>query len=132
MVPEVEGLIVKVEAECCVCKDKVILQQAGIPSTVQKLNRMCVDDLAFANVMLQSNGNPPFEVLQLQVVRDQKLMHEKLHKYQASQYVQFATGEVKTDITNSPCTLVQDILATPRPTKRLKVRTTNECNKEQQ
>ena len=132
MVPEVEGLIVKVEAECCVCKDKVILQQAGIPSTVQKLNRMCVDELAFANVMLQSNGNPPFEVLQLQVIKDQKVMHEKLHKYQASQYVQFATGEVKTDITNSPCTLVQDILATPRPTKRLKVRTTNECNKEQQ
>ena len=71
-------------------------------------------------------------MLQLQVVRDQKLMHEKLHKYQASQYVQFATGEVKTEITNSPCTFVQGILETPRPTKRLKVRTTNECNKEQQ
>ena len=61
MVPEVEGLIVKVEAECRVCKDKVILQQAGIPSTVQKLNRMLVDELAFANVMLQSDGNPPFK-----------------------------------------------------------------------
>ena len=36
IVQDVDGLIVKVQAECCVCNQTVTLQQAGAPQCVQK------------------------------------------------------------------------------------------------
>ena len=50
IVQDVDGLIVKVQAECCVCNQTVTLQQAGAPQSVQKMNRMRVDERALANV----------------------------------------------------------------------------------
>ena len=108
------------------CKQTVTLQQAGAPQSVQKMNRMRVDELAFANVILQSDGRQPFEVMQLRAITADEMMHEKLHKFQASEYQKFATGSVNMDITTTPSKDVHNILSTPRQQKRLKVQKTNE------
>ena len=60
IVQDVDGLIVKVQAECCVCNRTLTLQQAGAPLSVQKMSRMRVAELALASVMLQSDGGQPF------------------------------------------------------------------------
>merc|ERR1739836_303397 len=49
IVQDVDGLIVKIQAECCVCNQTVALQQAGAPQRVQNMNRMRVGELALAN-----------------------------------------------------------------------------------
>lgn len=121
---DIDGLIVKVQAQCCVCNQTMTLQQAGAPESVQKMNRMRVGELALANVILQSDGGQPFEVMQLQAITADDLMHEKLHKFQASEYQKFATGDVKMDITTTPSKEVQNHLSTPRQAKRLKIQRT--------
>ena len=88
------------------------------------MNRMRVDELAFANVILQSDGGQPFEVMQLRAITADEMMHEKLHKFQASEYQKFATGSVKMDITTTPSKDVQNILSTPRAANRSKIQHT--------
>ena len=124
IVQDVEGFIVKLQAECCVCQKTVTLQQAGAPKTVQVMNRMSVGDLALANVILQSDGKQPFEVMQLRAITADEMMHEKLHKFQASEYQKFVTGSVKMTITTTPSKDVQELLSTPREAKRLKIQHT--------
>ena len=123
---DVDGLIVKVQAECCVCNQTVTLQQAGAPQTVQTMNRMRVGELALANLILQSHGGQPFEVMQLRAITADEMMHVKLHKFQASEYQKFATGSVKIDITTTPSKNVHNLLSTPRQVKRLKIQRTDE------
>ena len=84
------------------------------------MNRMRVGELALANVILQSGGGQPFEVMQLRAITANEMMHEKLHKFQASEYQKFATGSVKMDITTTPSNHVHNMLSTPRQAKRLK------------
>ena len=124
IVQDVGGLIVKVQAECCVCKQTVTLQQAGAPQSVQIMNRMRVGELAFANVILQSDGRQSFEVMQLQAITADEMTHEKLHKFQASEYQKFATGSAEMDIATTPPKHAQDLLSTPREAKRLKIQHT--------
>ena len=88
------------------------------------MNRIRVGELALANVILQSNGQQPFEVMQLQVIMANEMMHEKLHKFQVSEYQKFATGSVKMDITITPCKDVHNVLSTPREAKLLKIQHT--------
>ena len=126
IVQDVDGLVVKVQAECCVCKQTVTLQQAGAPQSVQKMNRMRVGELGFANVILQNDGKQPFEVMQLQVIEAGGVMHEKLHRFQAAEYQKYATGSVQMDITTTPSKNVHDMLSTPQQAKRLKVENTDE------
>ena len=87
---------------------------------------MRVGELALANVILQSDGGQPFEVMQLRAITADDMMHEKLHKFQASEYQKFATGSVKMDITTTPSKDVHNVLSTPRQAKRLKIQNTNE------
>ena len=126
IVEDVDGLIVTVQAECCVCNQTVTLQQAGVPQSVQTMNRMRVNELALANVILQSDGGQPFEVMQLRSITVDEQMHEKLHKFQASEYQKFVTGSVEMDITSTPSKDVQKLLSTPREAKHLKIRHTAE------
>ena len=126
IVQDIDGLIVKVQAECCVCKQTMTLQQAGAPQTVQTMNRMRVNELALANVILQSDGGQPFEVMQLRAISADELMHEKLHKFQASEYQKFVAGSVKMDISTTPSKDVQNHLSTPREAKRLKIQHTTD------
>ena len=121
---DVDGLTSKVEAECCVCKQNVILQKSGAPQSVQPMNRMRINDVALANVILQSDGKQPFEVMQLHVITSEQEMHQKLHKFEASQYQKFATGSETIDVTNTPSKEVQDLFSTPRQAKRLKIQHT--------
>lgn len=100
------------------------LQQAGAPERDQKMIRMRVGELALANVILQSGGGQPFEVMQLQASTAYDLMHEQLHKFQVLEYQQFAIGDVNIDITTTPSKEVQSNLSTPRQTKRLKIQRT--------
>ena len=69
---DVDGMIVKVQAHCCICDQPVTLQQSGAPKNVQKLNRMLIGELALATIILQSDGKQPFEVMQLQAIADEK------------------------------------------------------------
>ena len=126
MQPNVDGLIVTVEGTCCMCNKTVTLQQAGAPQSVQQMNRMRVGELVFANVILQSDGRQPFEVMQLRAITADDMMHEKLHKFQASEYQKFATGSVKMDITTTPSKDVHNVLSTPRQAKRLKIQNTDD------
>ena len=121
---DIDRFIVKVQAQCCVCNQTMTLQQAGAPGSVQKMIRMRVGELALANVILQSDGGQPFEVMQLQAITADDLMHEKLHQFQALEYQKFATGDVKMDITTTPSKEVQNHLTTPRQAKRLKMQRT--------
>ena len=73
------------------------------------MNRMRVNELAMANVILQSDGSQPFEVMQLHTIAENQTMHKKLHKFQASEYQKFATGSVKMDITTIPPKDVQNL-----------------------
>ena len=88
------------------------------------MNRMRVNELALANVILQSDGGQPFEVMQLRSITVDEQMHEKLHKFQASEYQKFVTGSVEMDITSTPSKDVQNLLSTPRVAKRLKIQHT--------
>ena len=72
------------------------------------------------------DGRQPFEVMQLQAITADEMMHEKLHKFQASEYQKFATGSAKMDITTTPSKDVHNVLSTPRQAKRLKIQNTNE------
>ena len=90
------------------------------------MNRMRADELALANVILQSNGKQPFEVMQLRAITTEQVFHEKLHKFQASEYQKFATASVKMDITTTPSKDVHDLLSTPRQAKRLKIQNTDD------
>lgn len=121
---DIDGLIVKVQAQCCVCNQTMTLQQAGAPGSVQKMNRMRVGELALAHVILQSDGGEPFEVMQLQAITAYDLMHDKLHKFQALEYQNFATRDVNMDITTTPSKAVQNHLSTPRQANRLKIQRT--------
>ena len=126
IVQDVDGLIVKIQAECCVCKQTVTLQQAGAPQSVQQMNRMRVGELVSANVILQSDGRQPFEVMQLRAITADDMMHEKLHKFQVKQYQNLATASVKMDITTTPSKEVHDLMSTPRQAKRLRIHNTDE------
>ena len=88
------------------------------------MNRMRVGELALANVILQSDGGQPFEVMQLQAITANQMMHGKLHKFQASEYQKFAIGSVKMDITTTQSKDVQNLLSTHREAKRLKIQHT--------
>ena len=112
--------------DCCVCSKIMTLQHARAPQTVQKMNRMRVGEMVLANVILQSDGRQPFEVMQLQTSTADEMRHEQLHKFQASEYQKFATGSVKMDITTTPSKDVHNVLSTPRPSKRLKIQNTKE------
>ena len=90
------------------------------------MNRTRVAELALANVILQSDGGQPFEVMQLRAITADEMMHEKLHKFQASEYQKFATGSVKMDITTTPSKEVHDVMSTPRQAKRLRIHKTDE------
>ena len=122
----VEGLVVQAKAKCCVCQQVVNLQQAGAPSTVQTFNRMRVNELVLANVILQNDGKHPLEVMQLRMITANQQTHEQLHRYQVNQYKKCVTGSVPMEIMTTPCKDVQELLATPRDRKRLKVQHTNE------
>ena len=80
--------------------------------------------LALANVILQSHGGQPFEVMQMRPLTEHELMHEKLHKFQALQYPKFATESVQIDVTTTPSKDVQALLSTPRAQTRLKIQHT--------
>lgn len=121
---DIDGLIAKVQARCCVCNQTMTLQQAGAPERAQKMIRMCVGELALANVILQSDGGQPFEAMQLQAITADDLMHEQRHKFQALAYQKFATGDAKMGITTTPYKEVQNHVSTPRQTKRLKMQRT--------
>ena len=88
--------------------------------------RMRIDDVVLANVIVQSDGKQPFEVMQLQVITSEQEMHQKLHKFEASQYQKFATGSETMDVTNTPSREAQDLFSTPRQPKRLKIQHTLE------
>ena len=92
----------------------------------KKMIRMRDNELAMANIILQSNGQQPFEVMQLQLISENEIMHEKLHKFQATEYQKYVTGSLKMDVTTTPCKDIQNILSTPRQTKRLKIQNTAE------
>ncbi len=111
---DIDGLIVKVQAQCCVCNQTMTLQQAGAPGSAQEMNRMIVGELALTNVILQSDGGQPFEVMQLQAITADDLMHDTLQKFQALEYQKCATGGVNMDITATPSKAVQNHLSTPR------------------
>ena len=123
---DVDGLIVKIQAECCVCKKKVTLQQAGAPESVTTMLRMTPGQMAMATVILQSDGQQPFEVMQLRQIQADDIMHEKLHKFQAFEYEKFVTGSLQIELTTTPSVDVQTVLSTPRQAKRLKIQNTNE------
>ena len=124
IVQDVDGLIVKVQATCCVCSRMMKLQQAGVPQTVQKMNRMRVGELAQACVILQNDGGQPFEIMQLRVITDNEVQHEKLHKFQAAEYQKFTGSSLQLDVTKKPSPDVQNLLLAPREAKRLKVQHT--------
>ena len=126
LIQDVDGLTVKVQAECCVCKQNVILQKSGAPQSVQTMNRMRVDEVALAQVILQSNGAQPFEVMQLRPITGEEQLHQQLHKFEASQYEKFATHSDTMDLTNTPSKRVHDLFSTPRQPKRLKIQHTLE------
>jgi hypothetical protein len=128
IVQDVDGLIVKVQGKCSVCSKIMTLQQAGAPQTVQKMNRMRVRELAMASVILQSDGGQPFEVMQLRVLTDNELQHEKLHKFQAAEYQKYMTSALKLEVTKRPSDDVQKLLQTPRETKRLKLQLTADAD----
>ena len=89
---------------------------------------MRVGELASAFVILQSDGRQPFEVMQLRVIADNEVQHEKLHKFQAAEYQKFIGSSSKLDITRKPSRDVQTLLQTPRETKRLKVQHTADAD----
>ena len=88
------------------------------------MNRMRVGELALTNVIVQSDGGQPFEVMHLRAIAADEIMHGELHKFQVSEYQKFATGSVKMDITTTPSKDVHNLLSTPRQAKRLKVQNT--------
>ena len=47
--------------------------------------------------------------MQLRAITADEIMHEQLHKFQASEYQKFATGSVKMDITTTPPNDVQNL-----------------------
>ena len=73
------------------------------------MNRLRVAELAFAKVILQSDGGQPFEVMQLQAITANEMVHEKLHNFQASEYQKFAIGSVKMGITTTSPKDVQNL-----------------------
>ncbi len=128
IVQDVDGLIVTLKGTCCVCSKSMTLQQAGAPQTVQRLNRMRVGELAVACVILQSDGSQPFEVMQLNVITDNVVQHEKLYKFQAAEYQKFIRSRLQLDVASKPSRDVQQLLLTPRETKRLKVQHTADAD----
>ena len=119
-------MVVKVQAKCCICHNIVTLQQAGAPQTVQTMNRLRVGELALANVILQSNGKQPFEVMLVRAITAEETHHEKLHKFEASEYQKLVTGSNHVEIMTTTSKKVQELLTTPRDRKRLRVQNTNE------
>ena len=92
------------------------------------MNRMRLGELAMASVILQSDGGQPFEVMQLRVLTDNELQHEKLHTFQAAEYQKYMTSALKLEVTKRPSDDVQKLLQTPRETKRLKLQLTADAD----
>ena len=85
---------------------------------------MRVGELAQACVILQNHGGQPFEIMQLRVITDNEVQHEKVHKTQAAEYQKFTESSLQLDVTKKPSPDVQKLLLTPREAKRLKVQHT--------
>ena len=49
------------------------------------MNRMRVGELVLTNVIVQSDGGQPFEVMHLRTIAADEMMHGELHKFQASE-----------------------------------------------
>ena len=124
IVQDVDGLIAKINAECCVCNHTVTLQQAwGSPKCPKNESLSC--RRAFCRQRhIAEQRKEPFEVMQLRPINEHGEMHEKLHKFQASEYQKFVTGAVEMDISTTPSKGVHDMLSTPRQAKRLKIEKT--------
>ncbi len=89
---------------------------------------MRVGELAVACVILQSDGSQPFEVMQLNVITDNVVQHEKLYKFQAAEYQKFIRSRLQLDVAGKPSRDVQQLLLTPRESKRLKVQHTADAD----
>ena len=55
--------------------------------------------------------------MQLRAITADEMMHEKLHKFQVSEYQKFATGSVKMDITASPSKDVHNVFVNTSSSK---------------
>ena len=92
------------------------------------MNRLRIGELALASVILQNDGEQLLEVMHLRVITDNQVQHERLHKFQAAEYLKFIGGGMQLDITNKPSPGVRQMLESPRKTKRLKVQHTADAD----
>ncbi len=86
ILPEVDGMVVKVKGKCVACGCVCTLQQAGVPQTVKKLIRINVREKLLAFIGLQGDGTQPFEIQQMRVLTSDAAQFEKLFKFQLAEY----------------------------------------------
>ncbi len=87
-----DGMHVVVQGHCVVCNDTIKVQQAGVPKTVQKVNRVRIKEYLMACVILQEGGKQPFEIQRCRIVEEHELQHVKLQKYQAQEFLKWVTS----------------------------------------
>ena len=126
IVPDVDGMIVKITGKCVVCDCVCTLQQAGAPQTVQKLIRTNVGDVVLAFIGLQSDGNQPFEVQQMRSLSANASQFEKLFKFQVNEYQKWISDSKQIVDEKRPCADIQDLLNAPVERKRLRLQKTSD------
>ena len=126
IVPDVDGMIVKITGKCVVCDCVCTLQQAGAPQTVQKLIRTNVGDVVLAFIGLQSDDNQPFEVQQMRSLSANASQFEKLFKFQVNEYQKWISDSKQIVDEKRPCADIQDLLNAPVERKRLRLQKTSD------
>ena len=124
ILPEVDGMVVKVKGKCVACGCVCTLQQAGVPQTVHKLIRINVGEKLLAFIGLQGDGTQPFEIQQMRVLTSNGAQFEKLFKFQLAEYQKWMLGTHTLSDEKRPCSEVQDLLKSPSDRKRLRMQTT--------
>ena len=112
------------KGKCIACDCVCTLQQAGVPQTVQKLNRINVGEVVLAFIGLQSDGNQPFEIQQMRALTSNAAQFEKLFKFQVAEYQKWMLDSQLIPDEKRPCSEVQDLLKSPSDRKRLRMQRT--------
>ena len=126
ILPEVDGMVVKVRGKCVACGCVCTLQRAGVPQTVQKLIRVHVREKLLAFIGLQGDGTQPFEIQQMRVLTSDAAQFEKLFKFQLAAYQKWMLGTQTLPDERRPCSEVQDLLKSPSDRKRLRLQNTSD------
>ena len=123
---DLDGLEVRVQCACCICKNRMTLMWAGVTETVTELMSTQPGNVLSTVVQSKLEDNT-FELWILMVVENSiATSFQKMFKYPTQQYLDRVQSDSATESTTVHREDIADLLSNQRSPERLKVQHTRD------